>query len=89
MGDKKNYIFPDQHTVKAGSNVTFCCIAKKTAFVRGFFPRNTNIYSDRKQRKVLFHLKDVSQKDRVVACMLSNGETAGTYLYVIGKEKML
>ncbi|XP_066474311.1 uncharacterized protein [Tiliqua scincoides] len=83
MDDNKDYVFPEKHIVKAGSNFTFCCIAEKTGLVRGFFNGVTEYYTDRKQRKVLFHLKDISQGNPNVICILSNHKNPGTYACVI------
>ncbi|KAJ6656085.1 hypothetical protein lerEdw1_004134 [Lerista edwardsae] len=83
VDDDENYIFPENQIVKVGSNVTFCCIAKKTGTVDSFhFSNKKQQNTNTKQRKVLFHLKDSSPDSPNVFCRFSDGPR-GTQFYAI------
>lgn len=86
LDDNKNYIFPMGSVVKAGSNFSFCCVAKETEIVLGFND-GINHFTRKNQTKELFHLKDMHA--RHVACLTSDDDNPPTLYHVIGKQKML
>ncbi|XP_061472830.1 oncostatin-M-specific receptor subunit beta isoform X2 [Rhineura floridana] len=85
LDDSKNYILPEDKVIEEGSNIIFCCIAKKNEKVTKHFLYGIERNQTSLQRRVTFTAKNVqlsNEGGHNIECDFSDGRRSGTVLYV-------